>query len=701
MFTLIETNKKNKIHLSLIDIKDMLALFATDSTKPSIADIRLRIPLLKKDEIENQTIQQIPLIYPAAEFKKDKADNILFKSSNGLLLLSADNLKDNEDVQNIKHLAAQLPMTYLAVEGIDGRCVKILARIALKDNSLPTDEESARKLYKTALPQAIKLYSAMLPTQLSADSCDLSASFRRTLDSTTYYNIEATPLLIDIEASTQNTANPTALSTKISTSTDKPFVQTDYSKYADNEFLYSQAVQHVRNKMKISLGEEDTDNFAYFSALASQLCIIQMPKEEAITHIFNHSWDKEKKDVIRTIVDASYEENKPKAEQNPAFKIRKSVRDMVDFLLSKYVFRYNTVMGYTEYRPNNSYVHPYLPADTRVINRFALEARLAGIDVWTNDITRYIQSDFIPNYNPITEYLDQCQGKWDGRDRIRELARTVPTDNPNWEDWFYTWFLAMVNQWSSTSYARYGNSVAPLLISEQGYNKSTFCRNLLPPELRWGYNDNLQINEKKQVLQAMSQFLLINLDEFNQVSPDLQQGFLKNVIQLATVKIKRPYGKQVEEFPRTASFIATSNMSDILTDPTGNRRFIGVEMTGPIDTSYIINYEQLYAQALKAISSGERTYFDAVQTKLIMDNNDQFAKHSDVESYFLSNYQEGNTEESTWKTAADIYKEIMDEAKSTLKPTTITLFGRFLSGIAKLPRKRSNRGTIYSVKRIK
>ena len=55
----------------------------------------------------------------------------------------------------------------------------------------------------------------------------------------------------------------------------------------------------------------------------------------------------------------------------------------------------------------------------------------------------------------------------------------------------------------------------PLLISKQGYNKSTFCRRLIPTELSWGFTDSMILSEKRQVLQAMSQFLLINLDEFN------------------------------------------------------------------------------------------------------------------------------------------------------------------------------------------
>ena len=153
----------------------------------------------------------------------------------------------------------------------------------------------------------------------------------------------------------------------------------------------------------------------------------------------------------------------------------------------------------------------------------------------------------------------------------------------------------MVDQWRGMYRRQYGNSTMPLLISKQGYNKSTFCRRLIPTELSWGFSDNMILSEKRQVLQAMSQFLLINLDEFNQISPQVQQGFLKNLLQLPTVKIKPPYGSHVQEFPRLASFIATSNMTDILSDPSGNRRFLGVELTGPIDVSGRLNYEQLYA----------------------------------------------------------------------------------------------------------
>ena len=97
----------------------------------------------------------------------------------------------------------------------------------------------------------------------------------------------------------------------------------------------------------------------------------------------------------------------------------------------------------------------------------------------------------------------------------------------------------------------------------QGYNKSTFCRSLVPPELQWGYNDNLVLSEKRQVLQAMCQALLLNLDEFNQISPQVQQGFLKNIIQLPSVKMKPLYGSHVQELSTMASFKLSTGFSTV------------------------------------------------------------------------------------------------------------------------------------------
>ena len=421
-------------------------------------------------------------------------------------------------------------------------------------------------------------------------------------------------------------------------------------------------------------------------------------REDALPLVLNeviHTIEKPVDNLKDAIVDNS-EEDVDKDGKD----LSDNIMRMIGFLCKKYDFRYNSVMKFTEYRPKDKDYWGYQPVDARVQKRMTLEVQLANIRVSIKDVRNYLESDLLSTYNPVEDFLFKCAGKWDGKDYIRALARTVPTDNPYWEDWFYTWFLAMVNQWRSYSHRKYGNSVAPLLISKQGYNKSTFCRSLVPPELQWGYNDNLVLSEKRQVLQAMCQALLLNLDEFNQISPQVQQGFLKNIIQLPSVKMKPPNGSHVQEFPRMASFIATSNMEDILSDPSGNRRFLGVELTGPIDVSQLPNYEQLYAQALAALQAGEKTYFDAEQTKLIMASNRKFEVISPVDQYFNLYFDlTDDAKLGEYLTAAEIFQELKSHIGSSVKLSNLISFGRKLSQMPSIHRKRFNDGMRYLVVR--
>ena len=421
-------------------------------------------------------------------------------------------------------------------------------------------------------------------------------------------------------------------------------------------------------------------------------------REDALPLVLNeviHTVEKPVDNLKDAIVDNSEEDVDKDGKE-----LSDNIMRMIGFLCKKYDFRYNSVMKFTEYRPKDKDYWGYQPVDARVQKRMTLEVQLANIRVSIKDVRNYLESDLLSTYNPVEDFLFKCAGKWDGKDYIRALARTVPTDNPYWEDWFYTWFLAMVDQWRSYSHRKYGNSVAPLLISKQGYNKSTFCRSLVPPELQWGYNDNLVLSEKRQVLQAMCQSLVINLDEFNQISPQVQQGFLKNIIQLPSVKMKPPYGSHVQEFPRMASFIATSNMEDILSDPSGNRRFLGVELTGPINVSQRPNYEQLYAQALSALRAGEKTYFDAEQTRLIMANNRKFEVFSPVDQYFDLYFDlTDDAKQGEYLTAAEIFQELKSHIGSSLKLNSLIAFGRKLSQMPTIHRKRFNDGMRYLVVR--
>ena len=141
-------------------------------------------------------------------------------------------------------------------------------------------------------------------------------------------------------------------------------------------------------------------------------------------------------------------------------------------------------------------------------------------------------------------------------------------------------------------------------------------------------------------------------------------------------------------------------MTDILSDPSGNRRFLGVELTGPIDVSGRLNYEQLYAQAMQALEHGEKSYFDAKETAIIMQSNKQFEQISPIKQCFLEVFEPTNDlKEGEYLTTAAIFDILKQKFGSSLQVSSIQKLGRELQNIEGLQSKKTRFGTEYLVVR--
>lgn len=214
------------------------------------------------------------------------------------------------------------------------------------------------------------------------------------------------------------------------------------------------------------------------------------------------------------------------------------------------------------------------------------------------------------------------------------LGRTVPP---------------LVSQHGGTLARQYRQEICqqrlPLLVGAQGTRKSTFCRSIVPPELRAYYTDSIDFSRKRDAELYLNRFALINIDEFDQISKT-QQGFLKHILQKPVVNVRKPYANAVLEMRRYASFIATSNQKDLLTDPSGSRRFICIEVTEAIDTNRPIDYNQLYAQAMHELDHGERYWFDQSDERIMTENNHDFEQIPPEEQLFYHYFRvAGNDEE--------------------------------------------------------
>ena len=433
--TLIRTDKKNVPHVTVNTIEKLMTRMQTDTKQQSVQALRRHLPMLVSLGWHFKDMHLLPRIYPAVELTKTSNGDLIFKNWNGLVLLTIGGVDDREKAEQVKVAAMGLPSTLAAFRGSSGKTVKLLVRVAAANGQEPTTEEEADVLYRTGYNFAVHVYSGLFHGQIVQQEATARVSFRMTHDEQPCYHPKATPLIISGEVNTVEIFRSSDAAIQ-----SKPSAQrkTDYGKYSDYEYLYRSAWEQVREKMGHRFDGDPHREEAFLTELARMLRQFGFPEEEAVLHMRSHLWTREEDGHIRAIVGSVYVEDDDKKQKSDPLKIRSNQQQIIDYLESRYVFRFNTVMGYTEFRPNNTWVRPYQPVDERVLNQMAIECRLAGLDAWDKDVSRYIRSAYVPLYNPVDEYLGQCRGKWDGKDRIRELARCVPTKNPHWEDWFYT-----------------------------------------------------------------------------------------------------------------------------------------------------------------------------------------------------------------------------------------------------------------------
>ena len=390
-----------------------------------------------------------------------------------------------------------------------------------------------------------------------------------------------------------------------------------------------------------------------------------------------------KEEVAAPAEESSAQAEKPSRQQQ-------MMQRLTRYLKLHYAFRYNLLTERTECaRVNNDLTNDphhliYTPVDNRTLNGIALDAISSGVDCWDRDIKRYVESDHVQTYHPFDLYFKQLPA-WDGTDRVTELAKRV-SGSDLWTRAFHRWMLAVTAQWTGRGgEGRRANSVAPLLVSTaQGLGKSTFCRLLLPPQLRDYFTESFDLTNATAAENKLASYGLINLDEFDRL-PASRMPQLKNLMQMEALRVRRAYRRTAEPLPRIASFIGTSNRRDLLTDLSGSRRFICVEVEHPIDCNTPIDYEQLYAQLLHELENGERCWFSKEEENEIQQANRPFYRVTPAEELVSTcfRFAELGEQGARLMSAAEIYATVKRKNPAALKDCSCTSFARLLAQLGR------------------
>ena len=299
------------------------------------------------------------------------------------------------------------------------------------------------------------------------------------------------------------------------------------------------------------------------------------------------------------------------------------------YLTIRYEFRYNTVLGRTEYRRMNS-------SDFTKVGRYEINTLRREIDndigIITSSENLYsiIESSFSPRINPIQEYfknlplVDVSSSSPFSLKAIPDLASCVVVRNSDkWLPYLTKWLVAVVANAMDDRECR--NHTCLVLTGEQGKFKTTFLDLLCPPALHdYSYTGKIYPQEK-DTLTYIGQNLIVNIDDQLKALNKRNENELKNLITCPMVKYRMPYDKYVEEHPHLASFVASVNGNDFLTDPTGSRRFLPFEVLSiDIEKAKRISMDNVYAEAKALLKSGFRYWFDDEETAELYRESEDF-----------------------------------------------------------------------------
>ena len=315
-----------------------------------------------------------------------------------------------------------------------------------------------------------------------------------------------------------------------------------------------------------------------------------------------------------------------------------------EFLTGNYLFRRNILNGKVEFadRPKGDAAElsddnqpVYRALTPEALNSIIIRAKIEQILESGNpksDIIEYVQSEEIPFFNPIKDFLESLP-EWDGHNHVARLFGRLPGISTEQMNFLTIWLRSAVAHWLQMD-TLHGNECVPTLIGAQGCGKTTFFKRLLPVPLREYFLDHLNLSNKFDKEMALTNNLLVCLDELDTIRPS-QHPALKQTLSKSKVNGRPIFGKTQADRLRFASFVATTNNQHPLTDATGSRRYIclTIPQGHMIDNEGDIDYRQLYAQVVYELRVAKVPYwFNNSEVARIQELNQNYMGQTDMKA---------------------------------------------------------------------
>ena len=675
--SLLKIARKKEV-IKRLELEELAEMIRKNPEDNKVFNLRLNYQFLKPQRLDDGQIaiddQQhsvnLPRILFAAECMnyKEMQKGLRY---NGLVVVEVNGLKTYEEAVAVRNQAARMDETVMAFLGASGKSVKIVCRgelfgettplaedfVRLRTKSplrregneyqpLPTKEDDIRQFHKNLYEAARRAYQNQFGFDIEYLEPKLERTVYMSADPEMYFNPQARAFKADVEKHDQPE--------KAEISWESDLLMPGRTIKRTYHFNWVFILREVLGGY-YDLPDEDRQ-MQMLQQIARKSLEQGIPLSHAQGMTLEHPLFHNDPELVKSVFATTYEvtlmeDYRKKHKMKPLKSIPQETLQTMRteiFLTANYDMRKNLMTGVAEYRMKYAEDQTFRPLTTEVRNDMTIEAREQGLKSWDQDVNRFIDSTRIEQYDPVNAWLDQLP-QWDGHDRITELAKRVPTDQPHWEKYLKYWLVGMIAQWRESDKQLTGNALTPLLIGRQGCGKTRFCKILLPPELRDYYNDKLNFKNEFDLNIALTSFALINIDEFDKTT-NSQQIVLKYLLSSADVKFRPPYGKTIKQYRRYTSFIGTTNQMQPLVDPTGSRRFVcvGIPNGKNIDFTDNLDHRQLYAQALYLFNKSERFWLEDDEIQTLIEENVPYQRTVDLVEMINETFRKPQDGEGRW-----------------------------------------------------
>lgn len=307
-------------------------------------------------------------------------------------------------------------------------------------------------------------------------------------------------------------------------------------------------------------------------------------------------------------------------------KGKEAIKHVEKYLQAFYRWRFNVVRNQVEFCSVDDAAAEWQNFDDYQMHSIMRELRAENINVSKERIVEIVSSNFSPQYDPINDYFKNDLPTWDNNDRFQSIADCIPIPDDDAEkEAANRYNYVVIGKWLISAVAcgmtGKANHICPILQGPQGAYKTTFILGLCPPKLR-RYLTVGTINNDKDTLDAIAGSFMYVDDELATMNRK-EAEIMKRIITQEDIRFRQTYARFRSEHQRRASFIGSVNKMMFLNDETGSRRFPVIRVGGKIDIAKFkrIDIDQVWAQALHELRSGEAHWFDDETIEEINERN--------------------------------------------------------------------------------